>query len=192
MNSVKRNSLIAMLAIGITLCALLSVVSTTIYAQPNKPNKPNKPNEDAVHSVEVVKKKANDDVSVLNIPSLFFTYWQHQAIRDAKESRGFVRPPTQAELDSLNDPDSFQPDMGPRDVEVGGILYQSEKEWVIWINNERVTPNALPPQVMDLRVFKDYIEVKWLDEFTNRIFPLRLKSNQKFNLDVRKFSTSSQ
>ncbi|PCJ00275.1 MAG: hypothetical protein COB14_04790 [Alphaproteobacteria bacterium] len=125
--------------------------------------------------------------SIDNIPSLFFTYWQHKAILEAQNSRGVVRPPTQAELDALDRGDEFEPDPGPRDITLGGIVYAHDDDWVIWINGQRVTPDAVPKEVLDLKVFKNYIEIKWLDDFTNQIFPLRLRAHQRFNLDARMF-----
>ena len=133
------------------------------------------------------KVAAKAKFSIENIPSLFFTYWQYKAILEAQKSRGVVRAPTQAELDALDRGDEFEPDPGPRDITLGGILYTKKNEWVIWINGQRVTPDAVPKEVLDLQVFKDYIEIKWLDEYTKQIFPLRLRAHQRFNLDARMF-----
>lgn len=133
------------------------------------------------------KTVANPKFSIERIPSLFFTYWQFKAILEAQKSRGVVRPPTQAELDALDRGDDFEPDPGPRDITLGGILYTKKNEWVIWINGQRVTPDAVPKEVLDLQVFEDYIEIKWLDEYTKQIFPLRLRAHQRFNLDARVF-----
>jgi len=72
-------------------------------------------------------------------------------------------------------------------VTLGGIVYKGDDDWTIWLNGERVTPSAVPKEVMDLQVYKDYIEVKWLDEYTNSIFPLRLRAHQRFNMDMRIF-----
>jgi hypothetical protein len=120
------------------------------------------------------------------ISSLFFTYWQHEAIRDAKNSRGLARPPTEAELKAAEDagPKTKPED---RDIRLGGIVYTGPKDWTIWLNEQRVTPDAIPPQVLDLRVYKHHIEIKWLDEYTNSVFPLRLRAHERFNLDTRIF-----
>ena len=134
-------------------------------------------------SVQSKKQK----MTIESIPSLFFTYWQHKAILEAQSSRGVVRPPTQAELDAIDRGDDFAPDPGVRDITLGGIVFAQDDDWVIWINGQRVTPDAVPKEVLDLKVFEDYIEIKWLDDFTNQIFPLRLRAHQRFNLDARMF-----
>ena len=136
-----------------------------------------------------IDKKSGDNkgFAVEKIPSLFFTYWQHRAIIDAKRSRGVVRPPSQAELDALERGDDLIVDPGPRDIILSGIVYTAKNDWVIWLNGKRVMPDAVPKEVLDLRVFKDYIEIKWLDEYTNQIFPLRLRAHQRFNMDNKIF-----
>ncbi len=127
------------------------------------------------------------DFDIKKIPSLFFTYWQHQAILDAKNSRGVVRPPTQAELEAMENGEDFKPDPGIREISLGGIVYKGDKDWTIWLNGQRVTPVAVPKEVLDLRVYEEHVEVKWLDEYTNKVFPIRLKAHQRFNLDTRIF-----
>ena len=119
--------------------------------------------------------------------SLFFTYWQHEALLDAKRSRGNVRPPTQSELNALGTDDKIKP--ANRDLRLGGIVYVNAQDWTIWLNDMRVTPSAIPPEVIDLRVYKEYVEVKWLDDYTNQIFPIRIRPNSRFNLDARIFLT---
>lgn len=126
--------------------------------------------------------------SLAQFPSLFFTYWQHEAIREAKNSRGFVKPPTQEELDAIGlEGEDNVTDHGVRELALGGIVYEGTNKWTIWLNETRITPNAIPKEVLDLQVFKDYIEVKWLDEATNQIFPIRLRAHERFNLDMRIF-----
>ena len=160
-------------------CLSLVFTSGVLYAQGDN---------EVPKADKVEKKVAKRSVfSVDRMPSLFFTYWQHQSILDAKNKRGVVRPPTQDELDALERGDDLDLDPERRYISLGGIVYKGENDWTIWLNGKRVTPTAVPEQVLDLRVFKDYIEVKWIDDFTNQIFPLRLRSHQRFNMDMRIF-----
>ncbi len=131
--------------------------------------------------------KKSRDSSIDKMSSLFFTYWQHQSIIDAKNSHGKVRPPTEAELKALEEDEVLSIDPERRYVSLGGIVYKTENDWTIWLNGKRVTPDAVPKEVMGLKVFEDYIEVKWLDAYTNSIFPLRLRAHQRFNMDMRIF-----
>ncbi|MCB1782995.1 MAG: hypothetical protein KDI13_03295 [Alphaproteobacteria bacterium] len=136
---------------------------------------------------EVTVKKKGPPFGATDIQSLFFTYWQHQAILDAKNSRGTARAPTAAELNALPGEEKVKPKPEDREIKLSGIVYADHDDWTIWLNGKRITPNAIPKEVLDLRVFKDYIEVKWLDDYTNQIFPLRLRSHQRFNMDMRIF-----
>ncbi len=130
------------------------------------------------------------DVDLNSLKSLLFTHWQHTAIIDARRSRGFVKPPTESELnENLAIPGEEIPKPPPeeREISLGGIAFISADDWTIWLNGQRVTPKAIPKEVLDLTVYGEYIEVKWFDEYSNQIFPLRLRPHQRFNIDSRIF-----
>lgn len=118
------------------------------------------------------------DVNVNAMPSLFMSLWEHDLIIDAR--RGLVT------RDPISN-DGVTEEAGPRDISLGGIVYHSSVNWTIWLNSMRVSPTAIPKQVMDLKVFKSYVEIEWFDETTNQIFPIRLRPQQRFNLDTRMF-----
>lgn len=120
------------------------------------------------------------NIDVNTMPSLFMSLWEHDLVLDARKGL-ITRDPIS------DDGIAASTEAGPRDVSLGGIVYLSRKEWTVWINSMRVSPSAIPEQVMDLRVFKDYIELEWFDESTNQIFPIRLRPHQRFNLDTRMF-----
>lgn len=116
-------------------------------------------------------------VNVNLMPSLFYTVWEHDLVLNARRGLTTRMPGTD---DGVNE-------TGPRDIALGGIVYHGAKEWTIWLNNLRVAPDAIPEEVLDLKVHKDYIELEWFDETTNQIFPVRLRPHQRFNLDTRMF-----
>lgn len=124
-------------------------------------------------------------------PSLLFTYWEQVAIEDARRSRGLNRAPTDAELmrdlQTDDDGERVKPPPEARNIALSGIAYKASKNWTIWLNGKRVTPDAIPEEALDLKVFKEYIEIKWYDEYTNRIIPIRLRPHQRFNIDTRIF-----
>ncbi|MCB9982099.1 MAG: hypothetical protein H6861_00265 [Rhodospirillales bacterium] len=124
--------------------------------------------------------------------SILFTHWEHIAIQDARKYIGQTRGVTDSELardlKSRDDPTTkTKPPPEEREIRLAGIVYRGKADWTIWLNEERVTPNAIPKEVMDLRVYKDYIEFKWFDDYTNQIFPIRLRPHQRFNIDTRIF-----
>jgi len=113
-------------------------------------------------------------VSYRDLTPLLFTQGQYELIEDARE--GNVVQSSDGEVPS-----------GPRDVSLSGIAYVSPNDWTIWLNNMRITPEAIPGNVLDLKVHESYIEIQWLDRYTNQVFPIRLRPHQRFNLDTRIF-----
>ena len=129
-----------------------------------------------------------DDVSSnVATKSILFTGQEFSALREARNYTGSVRPFDDS-FESFDEEEVLPlPPQDERFITLGGILYQSGKSWTIWLNGQRVTPDALPEEVLDLRVFKDYVEMGWYDVYTKRIIPIRLRSNQRFHMDARIF-----
>ncbi len=147
-------------------------------------------NVDAGVGAQIVPKQ----IVPISMPSLLFNYWEQTAIIEAKksaESAGLTRGVTDAEINrAMNEPldqERAKPPPEERNITLGGILYTSQDEWTIWLNGERVTPDALPEEVIDLRVYKHHVDMKWQDEYTRRLYPIRLRAHQRFNLDNRMF-----
>ena len=120
-----------------------------------------------------------------DIPSMLFLPGEHSALVAAKANFQ-TRLPTESELqqDMAEEGEVIE---AIREIALGGILYVSDKDWVIWLNSQRVTPDAIPSEVMDIDVRKEFVLLRWFDRQTNKIFPVRLLPNQRFNLDARMF-----
>lgn len=137
---------------------------------------------------ELEERKKHERYTRSSIPSLIFTAQQYALLREARV--GFnTRSPTLQELRDPGDPNdpNYRRTSLLREVVLGGIAYKSPDDWTIWLNNARVTPDAIPESAVDLKVFKDFIELRWHDVKTDQIYPIRLRPNQKFNLDVHMF-----
>lgn len=163
----------------IFIVSVLFLSSVTVYAQNGR-------DVEATEQSDTEKEKPLD---FSQISSLFFTRSQHEAIVDAMNRRGVARPVSPEELAAMERGENVKPDIGIRELSLGGIVYRGRDDWVIWLNDTRVTPGAVPKEVMDLEVFKEYIQVKWFDEHTNSIYPVRLRPHQRFNLDMRIYLT---
>lgn len=119
------------------------------------------------------------------IPSLMFT--ADEAALIASVRGGVVaRPPTQNEVNKSQNEEQ-QRRRGPRELSLGGIIYKSSSDWAVWINGEKITPKRIPEEILDIRVRKDHIRIRWFDSYTNQIFPIKLKPHQRFNIDTRIF-----
>jgi hypothetical protein len=125
-----------------------------------------------------------------SINPIVFSYWERAAINDARQWVGKTRAPTEDELmRSVKTPgeQKKKPPPEEREIKLGGIVFVDAADWAIWLNGKRVTPDAIPREVMDLKVYKEYVEMKWFDDYTNQIFPLRIRAHERFNIDTRIF-----
>jgi hypothetical protein len=123
----------------------------------------------------------DNDIDPARIPSLFFTGDALALLKDA--INGLITS-RMAGGEEGKEP-------GIRELALGGIVYRAGDDWTIWLNGRRVTPDAIPEQVYDLNVSKTYVDIKWYDAYTNRLYPVRLRANQRFNLDSRLFLTGT-
>ena len=130
-------------------------------------------------------KLRQPDVDPARLGTMFFTIWQHALLQEAK-ARFMTRAPDASEL-ALQGDESGRTIRGPREIRLGGIAYAGPTDWTVWLNGERITPDAIPREVIDIKVAGDFIELKWFDAFTDLIFPVRLRPHQRFNLDSRIF-----
>lgn len=122
----------------------------------------------------------NAQLRLEQFPSLFLTPNEQSLIREARA--GF----------NTSDPTKVDDPMGgilqgSRELILGGVAYSSRADWTIWLNGQKITPKNLPPEILDIAVYKDHIRLKWIDSSTNQIFPVKLRSNQRFNMDTRMF-----
>lgn len=117
-----------------------------------------------------------------SLTSLFFTAWQHALLQEAKI--GFN---TNLVSSGTGDGDPARRDPGLREISLGGIAFTGSEKWTVWLNGVRVTPTAIPAQILDIKVSRAYVDVKWFDGYTNKIYPIRLRPQERFNLDTRIF-----
>jgi hypothetical protein len=111
-----------------------------------------------------------------NMHSLLFTTYQQALLEETRQNAN----------NHISMNDGSKP-TGPREVSLGGISYNNDNDWTVWLNSERVKPDALPPRVLAFKVTKNYVDMKWFDDVSNLIFPIRLHPHERFNLDDRLF-----
>lgn len=140
--------------------------------------------ETAMSSMAVLRKNA---VPSEDVGTLVFTLWQHALLQDAKKIFR-TRRPTESEIAAAADGSAVeQRPRGIREIGLNGILYKGKDNWVVWLNGKRLAPDALPKEVIDIKVHSTYIDLKWFDAYTNLIYPVRIRPHQRFNLDSRIF-----
>jgi len=116
--------------------------------------------------------------------SMFFTPRELNLLNEARQGLTARLATDQEIRDSQNDAPIPR---GPREISVGGILFIDSNDWVVWINAQKITPERIPSEITDIIVSKDSVKLKWFDAYTNQIFPIKLKTHQRFNIDTRIF-----
>ena len=146
------------------------------------------------HVEEELKEKYRKELYIPpSIQSLIFTPAQQSILREARNGFNMNVPSAQGQEVVSIDPNNLQTDSlappGPsvRTLSLGGIIFLTPDDWTIWLNKKRITASNLPKEAIDLRVYKDFIELRWFDAQTNQIFPIRLRANQTFSLDAKTF-----
>lgn len=162
-----------------SLLAVLLLLSQPAYAQGQE----EKPAND--YSVAEKAQMVGKDFDLNSLVPLIFTRDEFVLLQEALKSFT-TRPPTSGDLRQADefDPEAELPDPGIRELSLSGIVYRGSNDWTVWLNNQRVTPDAIPEEVLDIKVSKKYISLKWYDAYTNRIFPIRLRPHERFNLDT--------
>lgn len=146
------------------------------------------------HIEKELKEKYKKELYIPpSIQSLFISPAQQSLLREARGGFNTQTPTETPELASLPDgldrdgPSLDSPGVSVRSLSLGGIVFITPDDWTIWLNKKRITSNKIPREAIDLRVYKDFIELRWFDAQSNQIFPIRLRPNQTFNLDVKTF-----
>jgi hypothetical protein len=123
---------------------------------------------------------ADPGVKPEEVGSLVLTMWEHLLIEEWRQTQNIA---TRA-------PDPGEAKSGPtglRELSLGGIIFRNREDWTVWLNGQRLKPDALPREVMDINVGKKFVELKWYDAQSNLIYPIRLRPHQRFNLDSKLF-----
>lgn len=134
-----------------------------------------------------------DIVKPMDVGTIVFTLWQHSLLQEAKRLLK-VRPVDRGEdlsgtgigMGGSASEGAAVP-RGVRELSLSGILFKGKDNWIVWLNGKRLAPDALPKEIMDIKVTDEYVDLKWFDAYSNLIYPVRIRPHQRFNLDSRIF-----
>ena len=132
-------------------------------------------------------------VPASEIPSLFWEEDELSIIRQVKKGVIQIMPVDEGLLNdtmfnmptTTTAPKQFY--IAPREILLSGLLYNSEGDWVVWLNGMRVTPQKKPDELRYINVKEQYVELKWYDAVTDKVYPIRIKPHQKFSIDLQTF-----
>ncbi|MDD9901656.1 MAG: hypothetical protein OXT65_11805 [Alphaproteobacteria bacterium] len=69
-----------------------------------------------------------------------------------------------------------------RIIKVAGVVYRSDADWIVWINGHKIMPGKLLPQIVDIRVQKDMVDLKWFDRGINGVIDISLRPHQTYDI----------
>lgn len=73
-------------------------------------------------------------------------------------------------------------DAAARYIKVGGVFYEKENDWVVWLNGQAVTPGNLLPEIVGIEVRGSRIFLEWFDAVTDGVISITLRPNQTYDL----------
>ena len=124
----------------------------------------------------------------LNMPSIVFTYWEHIEVKRARSGIGSAPQRNTADRQaSAPIVTAVKPPAEARFINMQALIYNGPEDWVVHINNKRITPAAFPEEILEMNVTEDYVEMRWYDAYLRQIIPIRMRPNQRFNIDSLMF-----
>jgi hypothetical protein len=167
-----------LLPVFLLLCGIsLGLVS---YAQAPKPPgaepsvMPAAPGTDpaAVAAIPAIKLTPEE----LNAPfsgSFFLTPAEIAAIKTAMAGSGMMG----------GDISVAAPVPQHRVISVSGLLYRSPKDWIVWMNGQKVTPENLLPEIVDIKIdSSSHMKLKWYDIGLDKVIAITLRPHQTYDI----------
>lgn len=104
----------------------------------------------------------------------------------ANVGTGFVG----GELVVPEDEDSQEPVVRPyyppiatkRIISVSGMIYRSPNDWIVWLNGHKLVPGARLPELVDIKVERERVHLKWFDIGMGKILTITLRPRQTYDI----------
>lgn len=159
-----NRKMLFVIALGI-LCLLVSFAMTSMAAEPNT---------NTLSTTSTTAETEPPFKTPTNEPafnkSLLFELEQLRQIQYAVD--GYVM--------SLGKKEAPVPTT--RLIKLAGVIYKATDNWVIWLNGRRVTPDRLLPEIVDIRVRKDKVYLKWFDKGLRDVILITLKPHHTYDI----------
>ena len=165
----------------VLLCCVFSFVLGAMAQNPDEQAEMQIPlpvsSERNINKDDVVRDVKNK-YAYENFPSLLFTFNEQENINLAIKATGLKRLPTDQELQNnrngtvSTDDVAVAPPPENRFVELSGLAFEGKKNWTMWLNNKRVTPTTLSPEIVDLKVMINTFGCVWLMNFKTQVNPI--------------------
>jgi hypothetical protein len=161
----KKKSLFMLLA----LCAAIGVAMPTYDADAQRKKKKAVVEETPTISpeeMEALKKPFRD--------SLLFSDAEVELVRAAAAGRQTgtaILEKDKVELIPID-----------RKIKLHGIYYATDNNWIVWLNGYKLVPGRLLPEIMEIKVNRDQVFLRWYDIGLDGVIDLTLRPNQIYDI----------
>lgn len=69
-----------------------------------------------------------------------------------------------------------------RSISLSGVIWRGKDSWTIWLNGQKVTPEKLLPEIVDIKVEKEKVTLKWFDIGINGVILISLHPHQTYDI----------
>lgn len=69
-----------------------------------------------------------------------------------------------------------------RQITLQGVAYKNPKQWVVWINGQKVEPGFMLKEIVDIQVERDAVHLKWFDIGLNGVLNITLHPHETYDI----------
>jgi hypothetical protein len=87
--------------------------------------------------------------------------------------------PANADIEAIRSAPYIPP---VRRIILSGIVYKGQDNWIVWLNNQKLTPGNLLPEVVSMSVKEDRIDLEWYDIGLNDVIKIKMRPHQIYDI----------
>ncbi len=69
-----------------------------------------------------------------------------------------------------------------RVISLSGVLYRKPGDWIVWLNGHKLVPGKKLPEIVDIKVERDRVHLKWFDIGMAKIIAITLRPHQTYDI----------
>jgi len=69
-----------------------------------------------------------------------------------------------------------------RKIVLSGVSYKSPNDWVVWINGQKIVPGLMLKEIVDIKVERDLVHLKWFDIGLNGVLNITLRPHDTYDI----------
>lgn len=69
-----------------------------------------------------------------------------------------------------------------RRIALSGVVYTAANDWLIWINGQKVTPTVSMKEIVDIKVEREKVHLKWFDIGANYVIDITMRPNETYDI----------